>query len=134
MKSLTMARPASPLEHEEQSALFERTTYAVAALPELAWLFAIPNGGYYLSPRAAGRLKAQGLKAGVPDTCLPVPRGRYAGLWIEMKRRDAVPSDTKPEQRKWHEALRSMGYRVEVCKGWEAAWAVLMDYLSGEEA
>ena len=133
MKSLTLARPATPLEHEEQSALFQRADYAKRSLPALEWLFAVPNGGYYLSPRAAGKLKAAGLKAGVPDTFLPVPRGEFAGLFIELKRRDASPSDTKPGQQRWHTALRSMGYRVEVCKGWEAAWSVLMDYINNEE-
>ena len=33
-----------------------------------------------------GRLRAEGLKSGVPDLCLPSAHGEYHGLYIEMKR------------------------------------------------
>ena len=37
-------------------------------------MFRIPNGGSR-HPAEAARLKAQGVKAGVPDLCIPVARG-----------------------------------------------------------
>jgi len=43
-------------------------------------IFAIPNGGQR-SPSVAGRLKVEGVVAGVPDLYIPHWR-----LWIEMKR------------------------------------------------
>lgn len=119
----------SATEDQEQSALFERIARSVTQIPELSLLFHIPNGGYR-SPRTAAALKKQGVQPGVPDLFLPVPCGVFHGLWIEMKRTDARPSDTKPVQLDWHKRLVVRGYRVEVCKGWEAAWAVLTEYLS----
>jgi hypothetical protein len=53
-------------------------------------------------------------------------RGPYHGLFLELKRiKGGVVS---PEQDRWHAELRAQGYRVEVCKGAEAAWTVLLDY------
>lgn len=42
---------------------------------------------------------------GVPDLCLPVPQAPCHGLFIEMKRRDASPSDNARHQRAWQEEL-----------------------------
>ena len=126
-----MSTRAAPTEDAEQTALFQRVAYSLATLPELALLFHIPNGGYR-SRRTAARFKEQGVKAGIPDLLLPVARHGFHGLWIEMKRTDSRPSETKPLQLKWHTDLTAQGYRVEVCKGWESAWNVLMNYLSTE--
>src|SRR5262245_64718583 len=49
--------------------------------------FAIPNGGAR-DVITAGRLKAEGVRAGVPDVCLPVARAGYHGLFLEVKRPD----------------------------------------------
>ena len=93
--------------------------------PELALLHHIPNGGS--RDAIEGRhLKAQGVKAGVPDLCLPVPRGRYHGLYIEMK---TASGRTSPEQEWWGEKLSGQGYFWEVCHGWESAVRVLEWYL-----
>lgn len=46
-----------------------------------------------------GRLRAEGLKSGVPDLCLPSAHGQYHGLYIEMKRTQG--SKTTPEQKEW---------------------------------
>lgn len=51
---------------------------------ELALLHHIPNGGAR-SKATAGRLKAEGVKAGIPDICLPVPKNGYGALYIELK-------------------------------------------------
>ena len=52
--------------------------------PELEWLFHIPNGGSRHKIEA-GKLKAMGVKPGVPDLALLVPKGPYNGLFIELK-------------------------------------------------
>ena len=62
-------------EHEEQVKVFTWARWAEAARPELALLFAVPNGGRR-DKVTAGRLKAEGVKAGVLDIWLPVARGR----------------------------------------------------------
>ena len=53
-------------EHVEQAALFRWAEFARARLPELTLLHAIPNGGHRHKATAA-RLKAEGVKRGVPD-------------------------------------------------------------------
>ena len=74
----------------------------------------------------AKHLKQQGVKSGVPDLCLPVPRGQYHGLYIEMKTESGHTSD---EQEWWGERLQAQGYVWRVCHGWQAAVAVLEWYL-----
>ena len=74
----------------------------------------------------AKHLKQQGVKPGVPDLCLPVPRGQYHGLYIEMKTESGHTSD---EQEWWGERLQAQGYVWRVCHGWQAAVAVLEWYL-----
>lgn len=89
-------------------------------------MFHIPNGGTRAKSEA-GRFKAEGVKAGVPDIFLPVPRGEYAGLFIEMKRRKG--GRVSIDQSMWLEALKKQGYRTAVCRGWEQARDVIGGYL-----
>ena len=112
-------------EHAEQVALFFWAGMARARHPELALLFTIPNGGRR-HIQVARRLKAEGVKPGVPDICLPVPRGPWHGLYIELKTATGAASR---EQRQWLEALVTQGYRVALCRGWEAARDCLREYL-----
>lgn len=96
--------------------------------PELALLHHIPNGG--TRDAVEGKhLKQQGVKAGVPDLCLPVARGRYHGLYIEMK---TEKGRTSGAQSWWGEHLAVQGYFWKVCRGWENAVRVLEWYLSLE--
>ena len=115
-----------PKEGQEQAALMSWAQMQSWRWPELALMFHIPNGGGR-SKAEAGRFKAEGVKAGVPDLFLPVPRGEWHGLFIELKRQ--AGGRLSDEQKEWIPALQAQGYRVEVCKGWEAAAEVLKDYL-----
>jgi hypothetical protein len=116
-----------PSEHAEQVALMKWARYSSAQYPELRMLYAVPNGGDR-NLIVATRLKAEGVKAGVPDLCLPVPRGPYASLYVELKRQKG--GQVSKEQSWWHEALREAGSMVEVCRGWSAAAKVIEDYLN----
>lgn len=113
-------------EHEHQVAVFRWAAYNKKRLPELGLLHAIPNGGKRHIITAM-KLKAEGVQAGVPDLCLPVPKGIHAGLYIEMK---ANKGRLSPEQKAWCERLMVYGHRVEVCYGWQQATQVIEDYLS----
>lgn len=75
----------NPTEAVEQEALFR---WAVLQPTEsgIRLMMHIPNGGYR-KPSEAARFRALGVRAGVPDIFLPVARGGYHGLWIELKRR-----------------------------------------------
>ena len=116
--------PKSTEEHH-QIALIAWANLSLGTYPELALLYHIPNGGKR-GRSEARRFKAAGVKAGVPDLHLPVPVGRYHGLYIEMKK---PGGRTSPEQEVWIGLLRRQGHRVAVCHGWEAARDVLIEYL-----
>ena len=116
-------------EEQEQRALIRWAELSQSRYPELALLFHPPNGGLR-SKAVAAKLKAQGVKAGVLDLVLPVARGPYHGLFIEMKVGKNKPTDM---QVWWIKRLRHEGYAVEVCYGWEAAKDVLENYLNQEE-
>lgn len=73
-------------------------------------------------------MKATGEKAGVPDICLPVPRGGYHGLYIELKR--VQGGRISAEQMAWIQDLRAQGYQALVCKGFDEARRCLCEYLN----
>ena len=110
-------------EHDEQVALIRWAE--LSGLPELQLLFAIPNGGQR-HPAVARKLRDEGLKPGVPDLCLPVARGNYHGLFIEMKVGRNKPTAS---QSQWIRELCRQGYRVEVCYGYDEARVVIENYL-----
>lgn len=112
-------------EHDHQKALIKWARYNEQRHPALQLLFAVPNAGKR-SRAVAGRMIAEGLKAGVPDLCLPFPSGQYHGLFIEMKVGRNKPT---ANQVRWIEDLRSAGHRVEVCFSWDQAKDVIEDYL-----
>ena len=111
-----------PTEHQEQVMLFQWADWALR--PNL--LYAIPNGGKR-DIRTAAMLKAEGVKPGVPDICLPIPRGGKHGLYIELKRRKG--GTVSKEQEAWIRALMGQGYMCAVCHGWEAARDEILRYL-----
>lgn len=113
-------------ESGEQQALFDWAKRCEGIYPELEALYHIPNEGKR-GRAAAGKLVAEGLRAGVPDVCLPVPRGGYGALYIEMKRPKG--GRVTGNQKKWVERLRRAGNRVEVCRRFEDAGRVIMQYL-----
>lgn len=86
-----------PTEAQEQMTLFSWAAMQSGKYPELNLLYHVPNGGSRHKAEA-GRLRAEGVKAGVPDLCLPVARGQYHGLYIELKRqRGGRTSDHQSE-------------------------------------
>ena len=93
--------------------------------PELAMLFHIANERS--DKVQASILKKMGVKKGVPDLCLPVPSGKYHGLFIEMKN-DAGRASA--EQLWWINHLEANGYAAAVCYGWNRAVEVLEWYLN----
>lgn len=95
-------------------------------MPELRLLHAIPNGGYRNKITAA-KLKAEGVKPGVPDICLPVARGRYHGLYIELKTRQGKIST---KQQTWLADLKGQGFKALLCRGWTTARQAIETYLT----
>ena len=118
-----------PTEDAEQMALFRWAELQAGKYPELRLLFHIPNGGSR-GKAEAGRFRAMGVKAGVPDLCLPIAKAGYHGLYIEMKRTKG--GRVSQEQTGWLDDLRERGYVAAVCKGWEDAARVIEWYIKQE--
>lgn len=89
-------------------------------------IFAIPNGGSRNKLEAIN-LKRQGVKAGVPDLCVPVARRGFHGLFIEMK---YGRNKATKEQEEWLAALIREGYLAKVCNGYGEAVELLKYYFA----
>ena len=128
-----------PSEHDSQRTVCDwwRIACNGYGLPEFA-LMAVPNGAH-LAGDAKGRaikmanLKRTGLRPGVPDLFLAVPKVDkvvpelpFPGLWIEMKKRPNKPS---PEQEAVILYLRQRGYHVCICYSAEEAIRAISAYL-----
>ena len=88
-------------------------------------MYHIPNEGKR-SAATGARLKAEGLKAGVPDVCLPTAHGGYIGLYIEMKVKPNKPTEN---QKQWLRDLRKAGHMTAVCYTWEEAKNLIEEYI-----
>lgn len=119
-------RPVHASEHDEQVALFQWAAHMSGKYPELRLMYAIPNGGLR-NPVVASKLKAEGVKAGVPDIFLPAARCGYHGLYIEMKRTKGGRLST--EQAQWITDLLGQGYAVYKAEGWVKAKEIIESYL-----
>jgi hypothetical protein len=119
---------ASGSEFAHQSALFCWCALSVGKYPELELLFHIPNGGYR-GKAEAGRFKAAGVKAGVWDLFLPVARGGYHGLFVEMKKlgEKIIPGS---KQDKFGKGVNAQNYATCVCDSWTLAKARIENYLN----
>ena len=115
-----------PSEEEEQVTLFNWAKMQEGKYPELKLMFHIPNGGLRSKTEAA-RLKKQGVKAGVPDICLPCAKCGRHGLFIELKK--LTGGRTSKEQKAWIAALENAGYAASVCCGWKEAVRTITWYL-----
>jgi hypothetical protein len=89
-------------------------------------LFAIPNGGQR-NIIVASKLKAEGVRSGVPDLFLAVPKKDYHGLFIEMKKPKC--GRVSGSQKEMIDELNQLNYLSVVCKGWNEAKAVIEQYL-----
>ncbi len=117
------------LEHTEQCTLMQWWALACHGFGiSEQLLFAIPNGGQRNVVTAA-KLKDEGVRAGVPDLFLAVPREPFCGLFIEMKK--AKGGRVSPKQQAMIQYLLEQGYLPCVCHGWIEAKATIENYLRG---
>lgn len=114
-------------EHDAQCAVIQWAAIKRHEFPELDMLFAVPNG-QFRNINVARKLAAEGVKKGVLDLWLPVPRGGFSGCVIEMKAGDNKPTK---EQQWWLARLAGYGWCAATC--WTANQAIdtLEDYLLG---
>lgn len=151
----------SGTEHGEQAALFcwlqiaalhgwekacDERTYVergfasegpTVAIPELTWVFAVPNGGSRGSDKKSAMMvgammKAEGVKRGVSDLFVPIPRHGLSGLFIEMKRADG--GTESKEQKAFGAAMQGFGFGYMVCHGWIEAANAIMAWMGAPKA
>lgn len=109
---MTVADPyTNPPEEQEQTVLAQWLD-----LHDITW-FHTPNGGHR-NVVVAAKLKAQGVKPGVPDVMIvdpPPASPDSVGVAIELKRRK--DGRVTPEQTHWLAILQERGWAVAVCRG-----------------
>lgn len=118
---------ASPqqIEHEHAVALMDWKAKMLPRYPALRLLHAIPNGGDR-HPFVAARIAAEGTVPGVSDYHLPVARGGFIGLYVELK---APGGKASQAQLDWLDAVRAEGHAGFVCEGWTEAVIRIVEYL-----
>ena len=84
-------------------------------------VFHIPNGGFR-DIHTAGKLKMEGVVAGIPDIFIPEWH-----TFLEFKRKDA--GVLSPSQKKIIAHLRSIGYTVFVAHGATEASKMILEFL-----
>ncbi len=132
------ARPTAPgsrkrrVNHEDnaQIALLEQVA---AEFPTLAHrLIHIPNGGKRTRFERYLFVKL-GVKKGVPDLFLPVPRGPFSGLFIEMKANPPHSSPVSEDQKDWLAFLTENGFYATSCRGTVPALDIIRSYVLSRE-
>lgn len=129
----------SNTEHGHQAALF--CWCALSGIPELKWLFAIPNG-FYATPAQKAKMKAEGLRSGVSDILLPMSsyphdEDSYSGLFIEMKQekyRGRHNGGLSDEQKAFAHFVTGQRYKFVVCYSWIEAKQAILSYLGKTES
>lgn len=112
-------------EHTEQCAVMDWANLHAARYPVLRLLYATPNGGKR-HIKTAIDLGREGVKRGVPDLHLAVPRRHYHSLWIEMK---FGRNKLTPEQEWWIDTLRAQDNKAETCYSTHEAVRTIYFYL-----
>lgn len=108
------------ISHSESAEQIGFVNWFEAQFPGVR-IFHIPNGGHR-AISVAKKLKAEGVKAGVPDLFIPAWR-----IWIEMKRTKG--GKVSKEQDEWADYLRGCGYVVIIAAGARDASLQLLQVL-----
>lgn len=120
-------------EHEHQKFVFQILALNEAKFPFLRFIYAVPNGGQR-HPAVAAKLKAEGVKRGVSDICIPFscqhnfrdPSGSCCpGAYIEMK---APKGKVSPEQKEFLEFVKEQGYFATVAYSCDEALDGIENY------
>lgn len=88
-------------------------------------LFAVPNGGSRHKIEAAN-MKRQGVKAGVADVILQIPKKGFASLCLEFKTKTGRQSK---EQREYQKQVEMAGSKYVVVRSVEEAIGEMRMYL-----
>jgi len=114
-------------ETQLQIAVFEWAKQNYTKAPELALMYHIPNEGLR-DPKTGAIAKRKGVKQGVPDICLPVPRSGYPALYIELKSDNGKVSQAHS---KYIKALIDVGCAVAVIDNLDECKRLISQYITG---
>ncbi len=118
-------KSGSPSEDAIQKTFFEWVFAQENVYPDLKLLHHIPNGGSR-NIIEAKKLKAMGVRKGVPDCFLPVPMDGYHGLYIEFK---SEKGELSTDQAQKIHRLMKRGYFVAIFYEPIGAIALVKKYL-----
>lgn len=128
-----------PTEHQEQKVYVEWFKTQFPKYEEA--IFSNPNGMHISGDSSKGlskktviaakmrKYKKEGFKKGVSDIQIPIPRGGYHGLWVEMKRSDKTAKDLSEEQMRHIILMRNLGHKAEWAAGAEEAIRITKEYM-----
>lgn len=117
------------LESDLQRVIFVWRDTIIPQYPCLEWMHHIGNGGYR-SAREAQGLKHQGVKAGVLDLHLPVARGGFHGLMVELKRPGGKCLPPSKEQAAYIAFLTEQGYCARITNSFDECKSIILEYLN----
>ena len=92
---------------------FKTNTYTMLA-------YHIPNEGKRFR-------SCNGIKKGAPDICIPVPRGVFGAMYIELK---TASGKVSQEQYTYIAALQELGNFVVICRSLDEVKLAVSQYLS----
>lgn len=132
-----MARVNFKMYVNPEYAIYKMIAYYLrAGYPDV--LFHFDSSGLHHTKTQAGMLKAIQKGKGFPDLMILAPRGRYHGLFLEIKTENAriytkslLPADDHiADQEQWLAELRVNGYDADFARGFEEAQMKIDLYLS----
>jgi len=126
-KDAKSAKKKRTISHEEaniQSEFFAQTKIFFPSIPDKL-LFAIPNGGSRNKLEAIN-LKRQGVKPGVADVLLLIPKGGFASLCLEFKTKAGKQS---PEQKEFQKQAEKCGSKYVIVRSVKEAIEKVSEYL-----
>lgn len=113
------------LEDAELIAFFDWVRWQEKKNPVLKVIHHVPNEGKTTLAGGA-RKKRKGCRAGILDINVPIPKGDYCGLWIELK---TIKGKVSVEQKKIIEILHRLGHCIRIAYSGEEAINILKWYM-----
>ena len=107
-----------------QTEFFNKVPLFFPSLPDRL-LFAVPNGGSR-NKIEAKNMKCQGVKRGVADVILQIPKKGYASLCLEFKTSTGKQS---AEQKEYQRQVELAGSKYVIVRNFEQAIRVMQQYL-----
>lgn len=115
-------------EAQMQVEFFNKVPFFFPWLPDKL-LFAVPNGGSRNKIEAAN-MKRQGVKRGIADVILQVPKKGFASLCLEFK---TLTGKQSGDQREYQRQVEMAGSKYVVVRSVEQALRVMQEYLKTEK-